>query len=259
MAEKQHKAAKIVKAARARDKISAAELINTIFDGFYELHGDRMDGDDRAIIGGLAEFNGQAVTVLATNKGQTIQERNLTHYGSPVPAGYRKARRLMKQAEKFKRPVIIFVNTAGAYPGASAEEEGQGYAIAQNLLVMSELKTPLITIITGEGGSGGALALAGGDSVWMLENSIYSVLSPEGFASILWKDSSRADEAAEVLQLSPQKLLQQRVIEGIIPENNDHQETCRAITKVLQSELSRLQKMSITELLSLRHQRFNRF
>ena len=154
---------------------------------------------------------------------------------------------------------MIFVNTAGAYPGVEAEEEGQGYSIAQNLITMSELKTPIITVITGEGGSGGALALAGSDSVWMLENSIYSVLSPEGFASILWKDSSRADEAAEILKLDPASLLKQHVIEGIIPESENHNMICDDIAKVLQDELDRLQKLSISELIEKRHQRFRKF
>lgn len=252
-------AAEIVQAARAKDKITATELIENLFTDFFELHGDRALEDDPAIIGGIGMFDGQPVTVIATDKGNTPQERALKHFGCPTPAGYRKARRLMKQAEKFRRPVITFVNTAGAYPGAQAEEEGQGYSIAQNLMTMSELKTPLITVITGEGGSGGALALAGGDSVWMLEDSMYSVLSPEGFASILWKDSSRADEAAEVLQLSPTKLLEQNVIEGIIPESQDHQETCQAIKKVLQKEIARLQKMSLDALCQARIERFSQF
>ena len=190
MTKKEQTAAEIVKAARDKNKISARELIANVFDDFYELHGDRVMEDDLAMIGGIASFNGQPVTVIATDKGTTPQERSARHFGCPTPAGYRKAQRLMIQAAKFNRPVVVFVNTAGAYAGAEAEEQGQGYMIAQNLMVMSELKTPLITIITGEGGSGGALALAGGDSVWMLEKSIYSVISPEAFASILWKDSS---------------------------------------------------------------------
>lgn len=259
MTYKHENVAKIVEKARAKDKITASELINFIFNDFYELHGDRAMEDDKAIIGGLAYFNGQPVTVISTDKGNTPQEKIERHFGCPTPAGYRKVRRLMKQAEKFQRPVLIFVNTAGAYPGVEAEEEGQGYSIAQNLITMSELKTPIITVITGEGGSGGALALAGSDSVWMLENSIYSVLSPEGFASILWKDSSRADEAAEILKLDPASLLKQHVIEGIIPESENHKMICDDIAKVLQDELDRLQKLSISELIEKRHQRFRKF
>lgn len=257
--EKKQSAAEIVKAARAKDKVSARELINNIFDEFYELHGDRVMEDDAAMIGGLAFFNGQPVTVIATDKGTSPKERMERHFGCPTPAGYRKAQRLMKQAEKFHRPVVIFVNTAGAYAGAEAEEQGQGYMIAQNLMVMSELKTPLITVITGEGGSGGALALAGGDSVWMLEKSIYSVISPEAFASILWKDSSRAEEAAEALKISPTELLEHQIIEGIIPEDEDHCETCSAIADVLQTELQRLNALSVEELLAARHARFRKF
>lgn len=252
-------AAQIVEKARAKDKITAIELINGIFTDFFELHGDRATEDDPAILGGLAYFKDQAVTVISTNKGNSVKERLDCHFGCPTPAGYRKARRLMKQAEKFNRPVILFVNTAGAYPGKEAEEQGQGYSIAKNLMVMSELQTPIITIITGEGGSGGALALAGGDSVWMLENSMYSVLSPEGFASILWKDSKRAEEAAEVLQLYPEKLLKQKVIEGIIPECENHQKICDEIALVLQTELKRLQSLSIEDLLDQRHARFRKF
>lgn len=259
MVKKKQTAAEIVKAARDKNKISARELIAGIFDDFYELHGDRVMEDDPAMVGGIAFFNGQPVTVIATDKGTTPQERIERHFGCPTPAGYRKAQRLMVQAAKFNRPVIVFVNTAGAYAGAEAEEQGQGYMIAQNLMVMSELKTPLITVITGEGGSGGALALAGGDSVWMLENSIYSVISPEAFASILWKDSSRADEAAETLKISPTELLKRKIIEGIIPESQDHAETCMAIADVLQTEIQRLQKLSVEELLAHRHARFRKF
>lgn len=259
MTKKEQTAAEIVKAARDKNKISARELIANVFDDFYELHGDRVMEDDPAMIGGIALFNGQPVTVIATDKGTTPQERIARHFGCPTPAGYRKAQRLMTQAAKFNRPVVVFVNTAGAYAGAEAEEQGQGYMIAQNLMMMSELKTPLITIITGEGGSGGALALAGGDSVWMLEKSIYSVISPEAFASILWKDSSRADEAAETLKISPVELLKQQIIEGIIPESDDHTETCTAIADVLQTEIQRLQKLSLEELLAQRHARFRKF
>lgn len=251
--------AEIVKAARDQNKITARELIDNLFEDFYELHGDRVMEDDAAIIGGLAFFKGVPVTIIATDKGNSPRERVDRHFGCPTPSGYRKAQRLMKQAEKFHRPVIAFVNTAGAYAGTEAEERGQGYMIAQNLMIMSELKTPLVTIITGEGGSGGALALAGGDSVWMLENSIYSVISPEAFASILWKDSSRSQEAAEVLKISPNELLQRHLIEGVISESDDHSETCVAVANMLESEIQRLQRLSVSELLKARHARFRKF
>ncbi|GAF38527.1 acetyl-coenzyme A carboxyl transferase alpha chain [Agrilactobacillus composti DSM 18527 = JCM 14202] len=189
-------AAEVVQAARSADKISTKTLINGLFNDFVELHGDRNGGDDPAIIGGIARLGNRAVTVIATQKGETVEEKIATHYGDPEPEGYRKALRLMRQAAKFNRPIITLINTAGAYPGADAEAHGQGEAIAALLQASYDLPVPFIATIFGEGGSGGALALACADEVWMFENSIYSVLSPEGFASILWKDSTRADEAA---------------------------------------------------------------
>lgn len=254
--ENKGSAVEIVKAARANDKISNRELIDNLFDDFYELHGDRVMEDDPAIIGGVAFFNKQPVTVVATDKGTSPQGRILRHFGCPTPAGYRKSQRLMKQAEKFRRPVVLLVNVAGAYAGEEAEEQGQGYVISQNLMLMSELKTPLITIITGEGGSGGALALAGGDSVWMLEKSIYSVISPEAFASILWKDGSRIEEAAEILKIIPAELLERGIIEGIIPESDDHYETCMAVGEVIQKEIQRLSALSTEKMIMARHARF---
>ncbi|MFT8425338.1 MAG: carboxyltransferase subunit alpha [Liquorilactobacillus sp.] len=252
-------AAQIVAGARNQEKMSAYELINGIFENFFELHGDRLSGDDAAIVGGIATLADKSVTVIATNKGESAQERMLTHFGCPQPSGYRKALRLIRQAEKFGRPVFIFVNTAGAYPGKSAEESGQGEALARNLLEISEVKVPIISVIYGEGGSGGALALACGDSVWMVENSMYSVLSPEGFAAILWKDSKRADEAAEVMQLTPEKLLAQKVIEGIIPESHSHKRVCRAIKKIIEQEMKELMSLSPNELLVKRYERFRKF
>ncbi|MCP9312653.1 acetyl-CoA carboxylase carboxyl transferase subunit alpha [Liquorilactobacillus satsumensis] len=257
--EKKKTAAQIVANARGEEKVSAQELLAGVFDDFLELHGDRLSADDAAIIGGVAHFEGKPVTVILTNKGKSAQERLRTHFGCPEPAGYRKSLRLIKQAEKFKRPVVTFINTAGAYPGQSAEENGQGEAIARNLLEISSVKVPVIAVIYGEGGSGGALAFACGDSVWMFENSMYSVLSPEGFAAILWKDSSRADEAAEVMQLTPEKLLQQKVIDGIIPESRSHKRLFRAVKKVLQQELEKYQKLSASALVEKRQQRFQRF
>ena len=180
--------ARILKEARDQGRLTALDFAQGIFDDFIELHGDRNFRDDGAIIGGIGRLNGQAVTVVGIQKGRNLQDNLNRNFGQPHPEGYRKALRLMKQAEKFGRPVVTFINTAGAYPGVGAEERGQGEAIARNLMEMSDLKVPIIAIIIGEGGSGGALALAVADKVWMLENTIYSILSPEGFATILWKD-----------------------------------------------------------------------
>ncbi|KRM59973.1 acetyl-CoA carboxylase carboxyltransferase subunit alpha [Ligilactobacillus animalis] len=252
--------AQVVAAARSQAKITTPELIEHLFDDFFELHGDRQGSDDPAIVGGLARFCGRPVTVVATDKGKTPKQRVAKHFGSPEPAGYRKLLRLAKQAEKFGRPVVTFVNTAGAYPGRSAEEQGQGEALARCLLELGQLEVPLITFIFGEGGSGGALAMACGDRVYMLEDSMYSVLSPEGFASILWKDSQRADEAAEVMQLTPEALLEHGAIEGVIAEDeNDHLATVAAIKVVLKRDLELLVKKDPTELLAERYERFRKF
>ena len=257
--KKKKTASEIVAADRGLKKVTANELIDGIFDDFFELHGDRKYSDDEAIIGGIALFNGIPVTVIATDKGGTPEERIAKHFGCPEPSGYRKSLRLMKQAEKFNRPIVTFVNTSGAYPGRSAEENGQGEAIARNLLEMSDLKVPIISFIYGEGGSGGALALACGDQVWMLEDSMYSILSPEGFASILWKDSKRADEAAEVMQLTPEALLKQEIIEGIIAESNSHRKVCKEIKKVLTRELKNLTSLTEFELVKRRKERYRKF
>lgn len=252
-------AAAVVAAARSDEKITTKELLKQLFPNFIQLHGDRMGSDDAAIIGGLATFNDRPVTVIATDRGQTVEERVATHFGCPNPGGYRKARRLAEQAAKFHRPVIFLVNTPGAYPGQSAEENGQGAAIADNLLNISQLPVPIISVIFGEGGSGGALALACGDEVWMLENSTYSILSPEGFASILWKDSQRADEAAAIMKLTPPDLLQAKVIEGVIPEPADHQQVAANIGHVLKERLSHLERLSEKELLNRRRARYRKF
>lgn len=252
-------ASQIVERARSDNKITGMEIIQNIFPDFIELHGDRVGGDDPAIIGGLATFHDQPVTVITTDRGKTTAEKVEKHFGSPMPSGYRKALRLIKQAAKFKRPVFCFVNTAGAFPSKEAEENGQGSAIAQNILQISQLPIPIITVIYGEGGSGGALALACGDEVWMLENSTYSILSPEGFASIMWKDSSQADKAAELMQMVPQALLKQQIIEGIIPESEDHQQVCLAIEHTLEKRLNKLQSISASELLAKRKARYRKF
>ena len=210
--------ARILKEARDQGRLTALDFAQGIFDDFIELHGDRNFRDDGAIIGGIGRLNGQVVTVVGIQKGRNLQDNLNRNFGQPHPEGYRKALRLMKQAEKFGRPVVTFINTAGAYPGVGAEERGQGEAIARNLMEMSDLKVPIIAIIIGEGGSGGALALAVADKVWMLENTIYSILSPEGFATILWKDGSRSEEAAELMKITSGELLNMGIVDKVIPE-----------------------------------------
>lgn len=252
-------AMEIVQLARNDNKITGMEIIHQLMPDFMELHGDRLGADDPAIVGGIATLNDQPVTVITTDRGQTTTEKVAKHFGSPMPGGYRKALRLIKQAGKFNRPVICLVNTAGAFPSQAAEEQGQGAVIAQNIYQIMQVPVPIITIIYGEGGSGGALALACGDEVWMLEHSTYSVLSPEGFASILWKNSSKAAEAAEVMQMTPEALLKQDIIEGIISEDKDHQATCRQIEQVLTTELAKLLKLSPAELLKKRQARYRKF
>lgn len=208
-----------VMAARDANKITTVDYINHMFgDSFFELHGDRRYSDDKAVVAGLAMLHDMPVTVIGIEKGRNTKERMERNFGQAHPEGYRKALRLMKQAEKFHRPVLCFVDTSGAYPGIGAEERGQGQAIAENLMEMMTLKTPVLTIVVGEGGSGGALALAVADEVWMMENSVYSAISPEGCASILWKDSSKAPQAAEALKLTAQDLFDLHVIERIIRE-----------------------------------------
>ncbi|MCM6819601.1 carboxyltransferase subunit alpha [Pediococcus pentosaceus] len=247
-----------VTAARSKDKVATADLINNIFSNFTELHGDRQLSDDLAVIGGIALLNGTPVTVIGTQKGKNTAENIERHFGTVEPEGYRKAVRLMQQAEKFKRPVITFVNTPGAYPGMDAEYHGQGSAIANSLIVGMELRVPYISIIVGEGGSGGALALATGDTVWMMENSIYSVLSPEGYASIVWKDSKRVIEASEALKLTPEHLLEDGIIDKIVPEVVDQTST-QNLKQMLVTEVNRLSQFSADELVQRRHERFSKF
>ncbi|MCT1173676.1 acetyl-CoA carboxylase carboxyl transferase subunit alpha [Lactococcus lactis] len=247
--------ADIINEARAADRISARDIIDKVFTDFFELHGDRQLTDDEAIVGGIARFNNQAVTVIGIQKGRNLAENLATNFGQPSPNGYRKALRLMKQAEKFGRPVITFINTAGAYPGIEAEERGQGEAIARNLLEMSDLKVPIIAFITGEGGSGGALALALANKVYILENAVYSVLSPEGFATILWKDGSRRDEAAELMKITAPHLLEMGLVDAVISEENLINNLKRQLTESL-SELSLLTE---TELAEQRYERFRKY
>ena len=204
--------------ARKPTRPNVRDYIENLFDNFFEQRGDRLYRDDHSIIGGIAMFHDMPVTVIGHQKGKNLEENLLCNFGMPNPEGYRKALRLMKQAEKFKRPIITFIDTAGAYPGIEAEEHGQGEAIARNLMEMCNLTVPVISIVIGEGGSGGALALAVGNEVWMMENATYTILSPEGFASILWKDSRKAPEAAEVMKVTAAHLKELGIIERIIPE-----------------------------------------
>lgn len=251
---------RILKEARDQGRLTALDFAQGIFDDFIELHGDRNFRDDGAVIGGIGRLNGQAVTVVGIQKGKNLQDNLSRNFGQPHPEGYRKALRLMKQAEKFGRPVVTFINTAGAYPGVGAEERGQGEAIARNLIEMSDLKVPIIAIIIGEGGSGGALALAVADKVWMLENTIYSILSPEGFATILWKDGSRAEEAAELMKITSSELLNMGIIDKIIPERGYFtSEILEAVKTAIVDELKELSQLSTEDLLEARYQRFRKY
>ena len=247
--------------SRRKDRPTGQDYIDILFDDFVELHGDRYYKDDRAVIGGIAYFQGKPVTVIAQAKGKTTKENLERNFAMPLPEGYRKALRLMKQAEKFGRPVICFVDTPGAFCGMEAEERGQGEAIARNLYEMSGLKVPVLSVVIGEGGSGGALALAVADEVWMLENSIYSVLSPEGFASILWKDSKRASEAAEVMKLTAEDLKRLGIIEQVIDEPEEFNEetlpvVAEKLSRKIQGFVMKYSEMPTEELVEKRYQRF---
>ena len=249
--------------SRKNDRPVGQDYIRTLFSDFLEFHGDRCYGDDTAIIGGIARFAGIPVTVIAQAKGKSTKENVAHHFGMPSPEGYRKALRLMKQAEKFKRPILLFVDTPGAFCGIEAEERGQGEAIARNLFEMSSMKVPVLSVVIGEGGSGGALALAVADEVWMLENAIYSVLSPEGFASILWKDSKRASEAAAVMKLTAADLKKLGVIEAVIAEPEVYtEETMQSVVFVLQKKITEFLdthcNFSPEELAVQRYERFRK-
>lgn len=251
----------IVQNARSVERLTSREFAEGIFENFFELHGDRRFGDDPAVIGGIAQLNGRPVTVIGTQKGREVKENVYHNFGSPHPEGYRKSIRLMKQAEKFGRPVITFINTSGAFCDVESEDRGIGEAIADSLLVMSQLKVPLLTILIGEGGSGGALALGMGNEVWMMENSMYSVLSPEGFASILWKDSSRSKEAAEVMKLTPHDLLELQVIDKIIPETRrkvrlKKDEMIQLIRKEIAAALDKMAQWDADTIVQQRQARF---
>ena len=249
--------------SRKKDRPVGSDYIQALFTNFQEFHGDRLYGDDSAIIGGIASFGDRAVTVIAQEKGRSTRENIQRNFAMPKPDGYRKALRLMKQAEKFHRPVICFVDTPGAFCGIEAEERGQGEAIARNIYEMSALKVPILTVIIGEGGSGGALALATSDEVWMLENAIYSILSPEGFASILWKDSTKAKEAAKVMKLTSDCLKEQGIVDNVISEPEGFsRENLYLVTGPMEEEIKRFLNqygnMLEEELTEHRYQRFRK-
>lgn len=250
--------------SRSSERLTALDYINVIFKDFMEMHGDRAFKDDGAIIGGIATISGKPVTVIGQQKGKNTKDNILRNFGMPYPEGYRKALRLMKQAEKFNRPIICFVDTPGAFCGIEAEERGQGEAIARNLYEMSGLSVPILTIVIGEGGSGGALALAVANEVWMMENSVYSILSPEGFASILWKDSKRASEAAEVMKVTAKELLELKVIERVIPEpmpacEQNKMDIAGFMKSYIKEFLSVYMSMDTDEIIESRYKRFREF
>lgn len=255
---------KIVENARSTDRLTTLELVNGVFTDFLELHGDRKFGDDAAIVGGIAKLNGKPVTVIGTQKGKDLKENIYRNFGSPNPEGYRKSIRLMKQAERFSRPVVTFINTSGAYCDIDSEDRGIGEAIAESLLVMSQLQVPILSIFIGEGGSGGALALGMGNKVWMLENTMYSVLSPEGFASILWKDASRSKEAAEIMKLTPTDLLELTVVDKIISETRrkvklTKQDMINRIRDEIEVALEEMMEWEPDQVVSQRQNRFRQF
>ena len=254
-------AAQRVVLARHIARPGTADFIAALFTDFFEQKGDRQNREDPSILGGIALYKGHPVTVIGHRKGKTLEENVAYNFGMPGPEGYRKAQRLMDQAEKFKRPVITFVDTPGAYPGLEAEARGQGEAIASTIARMSCLTVPVVTVVIGEGGSGGALALAVANRVLMLENAVYSVLSPEGFAAILWKDSSRSEEACEVMKLTAADLLELEVVDKVIPEpaggaHTDPETLYKTLDTVLARELNSLSKLSGAALAAGRYKKF---
>jgi len=250
-----------VKIARAKDRPTSLYYINQICDHFIEFHGDRNFADDQAIVGGIADIDGIPVTVIGQQKGRTTKENIERNFGMPCPEGYRKALRLMKQADKFGRPIICLVDTSGAYCGIGAEERGQGEAIARNLLEMSGIGVPILSIIIGEGGSGGALALAIANEVWMLENSIYSVLSPEGFSAILWKDNKRASEAARVMKITAIELKEMGIVDKILKEKEKLTEDSgdQVVYKLKMGILRFLKQYQLKSREEIINERYNRF
>ncbi len=253
-----------VKLARHEDRPYTLDLIERLFEDFVELHGDKRFAEDPAIVCGLARFHGLPVIVIGHQKGRDTKQRSYRNFGMPKPEGYRKALRVMKLGEKFGRPIFTFIDTPGAYPGIDAEERGQAEAIAYNLREMAKIKVPIIVTVIGEGGSGGALAIGIGDQVLMLENSIYSVISPEGCAAILWKDSSRADQAAEGLRLTAQHLKEEGIIDKIIPEpeggaHNDYDQTARYLDSALSERLAEAVSCSQEDRLKRRYSKLRGF
>ncbi|CAG7630998.1 acetyl-CoA carboxylase carboxyltransferase subunit alpha [Paenibacillus allorhizosphaerae] len=249
--------------ARHPQRPTTLDYIQHIFTDFIELHGDRMFSDDLAIVGGVARLNGVPVTIVGHQKGKDTKDNIARHFGSPHPEGYRKSLRLMQQANKFKRPIITFIDTKGAYPGSAAEERNQGEAIARNLMEMSSMRVPIVCVVIGEGGSGGALALGVGNRVFMLENAIYSAITPEGAASIIYRDASKSMEAAEAMKITADEILKLGVIEGIIPEpkggaHRDIVVQAEAIKQVLWTNLQELSKMTETQLIEDRYAKFRK-
>ena len=250
-----------VEIARNPKRKTSIEYIEQIFDEFIELHGDRNFKDDQAIICGLGRIGNQSYTIIAEQKGRTTKENVLRNFGMPNPESYRKAIRFMKQAEKFNRPVITFIDTKGAYPGIGAEERGQGEAIAKSMFEMAKLKVPVISIVIGEGSSGGALAIGVSNKIYMLENAIYSILSPEGYSSILWKDSSRYKEAAEKMKLTANDLYEMKVIDTIIPEpiemqESDFDKVAKTIKNEIKKDVEKMQKQTKEAIVEQRYQKF---
>lgn len=247
-----------VETARNPNRKTALDYIDKVFDEFVELHGDRISKDDASIVCGLARIGEQNFTIIAQQKGRNTKENMLRNFGMPNPESYRKAIRFMKQAEKFHRPIITFVDTKGAYPGIEAEERGQGEAIAKSMFEMSKLTVPIITIVIGEGSSGGALAISIANKIIMLENAIYSILSPEGYASILWKDSSRAQEASEKMKLTAQDLYNFKIVDKIIEEKDEFSKIAEKMREEILSGITELSEMSQTELLEHRYSKFRK-
>lgn len=248
---------------RIKGRPTINDYIPLLFDEFCEMHGDRLYGDDKAIIGGIANFRGMPITVIAEVKGRDIEENKRCNFAMPHPEGYRKALRLAKQAEKFKRPIVFFIDTPGAFCGIAAEERGQGEAIARNLFELSQIKTPIISIVLGEGGSGGALALGVCDDLAMLENAVYSVISPRGFASILWKDASREKEAANLLKITAEDLTELSICDYIIEEpiggaHNNPIATAESISGYMEKTLKKLIQKEVALLLDNRYNKFRK-
>lgn len=253
-----------VQIARGSNRAYTQDYINGIFDQFMKLHGDRLYRDDGAIVSGIASIEGQFVTVIGQQKGRNLKENEKRNFGMPYPEGYRKALRMMRQAEKFHRPIICFIDTPGAFCGMEAEERGQGEAIARNLYEMAGITVPILSIVIGEGGSGGALALGVANEVWMLENATYSILSPEGFASILWKDSKRAAEAAETMKITANDLYELKIVDQVIEEetavtNENCFDICDELREGILKFLKKYSKMTTEQIVNERYERFRKF